>query len=219
MSSPLRVAVLISGTGSNLKSLLDARDAGRLDLDFVRVISNRANAPGLAHARAANIPWSVIDKASAGDVGQDRVVGDTLAADAPDLVLLSGYMRILGAELVDRFEGRMINQHPSLLPKYKGLHTYQRALDAGDSEHGASVHFVTSELDGGPVIAQVRIGVQADDDATSLAARLRPLEHRLLEEVMALFTQRRVTMDGEGVRVDDRNIDQPLQWTPEGWQA
>ncbi len=218
MSQPLRVAVLISGTGSNLRSLIDARDAGRLDLDFVRVISNKSDAPGLEHARGTGIPWSVINKATAGD-DQDQVVGDTLAGDAPDLVLLSGYMRIMGAELVNRFEGRMINQHPSLLPKYKGLDTYRRALEAGDAEYGASVHFVTAELDDGPVIAQTRLPIEPDDDATSLVARLRPLEHRLLEEVMALFVQRRVTMAGAGVALDGQRLEAPLQWTPEGWRA
>lgn len=216
---PLRLAVLISGTGSNLRSLIDARDAGRLDIDFVRVISNRPTAPGLDHARNAGIPWSVISKSTAGEAGQDQVVGDTLASDQPDLVLLSGYMRILGAGLVNRFEGRMINQHPSLLPKYKGLDTYRRALEAGDREYGASVHFVTAQLDDGPVIAQTRLPIESGDDTTALVARLQPLEHRLLEEVMALFVQRRVAMAGRHVAIDGQARATPLQWTPEGWQA
>ena len=128
----LRLAVLISGTGSNLKALIDARDSGRLAIDIVQVISNRVTAPGLDHARAAGIPVAVIDRANAGPEGEDHAVAERLRGLSPDLVLLSGYMRIVGAPLIEAFDGRMINQHPSLLPKYKGLDTYQRVLEAGD---------------------------------------------------------------------------------------
>ena len=205
---PLRLAVLISGTGSNLKTLIDARERGGLDLDIVQVISNRAAAAGLGHARSAGLPWTVID----GDgPTQDRGVAECLAAAAPDLVLLSGYMRILGAGLVSAWEGRMLNQHPSLLPRFKGLDTYRRVLAAGDDVHGASVHFVTAELDDGPVIAQVRIPVREGDTAASLAARLGPQEHRLLVAVMELFAARRVTMDRDGVRLDGRPLHRPLE--------
>jgi len=209
---PLRLAVLISGTGSNLKTLIDACGDGRLDLDIVRVVSNRAGAPGLEHARAAGVPWSVIDAAgAAGGQSEDQAVAACLREARPDLVLLSGYMRILGAGLVREFEGRMINQHPSLLPKFKGLDTYRRVLAAGDTEHGASVHFVTAELDDGPVIAQARVPVLAGDTAATLAARLSPVEHRLLLAVMELFTHHRVTMDSGGVMLDGRRLEQPLQ--------
>jgi phosphoribosylglycinamide formyltransferase-1 len=208
----LRVAVLISGTGSNLKALIDACAAGRLDIDLVGVISNRAGAGGLAHASAAGIPSTVIDRRSAGDRGEDAAVLDWLAPLQPDLLLLSGYMRIVGAALVDAYGGRMINQHPSLLPRYKGLDTYQRALDAGDAEHGASVHFVTDELDGGPLIAQARIDVHQGDTGASLAARLAPVERRLLIATMELLAARRVEMRHGKATLDGQALRQALNW-------
>jgi len=214
---PLRLAVLISGTGSNLKSLIDAKAQGGLDLDICLVISNRATAPGLDHARSAGIPFAVIDAGSC-EPGEDedRAVARRLREAHPDLVLLSGYMRIVGAALVDEFAGRMINQHPSLLPKYKGLNTYRRVLEAGDAEHGASIHFVTAELDGGPVIAQARIPVEPADDQASLAARLGPVEHRLLRAVMELFQAERVRMGPGGVLLDETPLPAPLELTDDG---
>lgn len=211
---PLRVAVLISGTGSNLKTLIDAVESGTLDLDLCLVISNREEAPGLDHARGASIPFEVINQDNCGP-GQteDEAVTAALRRAHPDLVLLSGYMRILGAQLVAAFSGRMINQHPSLLPRYKGLHTYRRVLEAGDDEHGASVHFVTAELDGGPVIAQARIGVDPGDTEQSLAARLGPVEHRLLVAVMELFTRRRVRLQHGDVHLDGNPLARPLELT------
>lgn len=212
MGAPLRLAVLISGSGSNLKALIDARQAGRLDLEFVQVIANREAAGGLDHARAAGIPWTVINADNTdSEEGEDQALRECLDAAQPDLVLLSGYMRVLGPELVAAFTGRIVNQHPSLLPRFKGLDTYHRVLAAGDEEHGASVHFVTAELDDGPVIAQVRVPVLAGDDPQALAARLGPEEHRLLEAVMELFIQRRVSMVRGGVEVDGRLLDQPLE--------
>jgi phosphoribosylglycinamide formyltransferase-1 len=213
----LRVAVLISGTGSNLKSLIDANARGDLDLDICLVISNRDEAPGLDHARGAGIPFEVVNASSceAGE-DEDRAVARRLREANPGLVLLSGYMRIVGAALVDEFAGRMINQHPSLLPKYKGLHTYRRVLQAGDAEHGASVHFVTAELDGGPVIAQARIPVEPADDEHSLATRLGPVEHRLLRAVMELFQAGRVRMGSQGVLLDGAPLPAPLELNDEG---
>jgi phosphoribosylglycinamide formyltransferase-1 len=151
VSAPLRVAALISGSGSNLKVLLDAVRDGRLDAEVVHVISDRAEAGGLELAREAGVPTTVIDKAHSGPSNQDAATERLLSQLDPDLVLLTGYMRILGSSPVNAFRGRMINQHPSLLPRHKGLHTYRRALEAGDQEHGASVHFVTPELDDVPV--------------------------------------------------------------------
>lgn len=215
----LRLAVLISGTGSNLKALIDARTAGRLDIDIALVISNRATAPGLRHARDAGIPVAVIDRASAGAMGEDRALVERLNAVAPDLVLLSGYMRIVGQPLIESFGSRMINQHPSLLPKYKGLDTYRRVLEAGDPEHGASVHFVTGDLDGGPLIAQLRVPVRAGDTPDQLAARLGPLEHRLLIAVVELFADRRVELRDGRVWLDDQALRAPLQWQGDGLAA
>ena len=215
MTAPLRLAVLISGTGSNLKTLLDARAEGRLNVEVVRVICNRPHAGGLAHARDAGVPLSLIHKENAGEAGQDEAVRRVLEQEKPDLILLSGYMRILGAPLVNAFQGRMINQHPSLLPKYKGLHTHRRALEARDSVHGASIHFVTPELDGGPVIAQVQVPVEHDDDESTLSARVGPREHQLLLSVMELFVERRVELKDGLVWVDDRPLQAPLQLEPD----
>lgn len=218
MSRPLRVAALISGTGSNLGVLLEARAAGRLDLDVVEVISNRGAAPGLERARAHGVHTTVIDADKAGAEGQDAAIHRRLEAVEPDLVLLTGYMRILGADLVNAWRGRMVNQHPSLLPKYKGLNTHRRALEAGDREHGASLHFVTPELDGGPVIAQVRVPIRPADDPDRLAARLGPREHDLLLAVMDLFTARRLAMTDAGVMLDGRLLDRPLQLVDDAWE-
>jgi len=204
----LSLAVLISGTGSNLKALIDAMQAGRLDVDIVRVISNRAEARGLDHARAAGIPVSVF-----GGKGEalDAAIGDCLEDTAPDLVVLAGYMRILGPGLVRRFSGRIINLHPSLLPRYPGLDTYRRALEAGDREHGSSMHFVTEGLDDGPLIGQAHIPVLPGDDATALAGRLGPVEHRLIVATVELFTRHRVEMGQGCVLLDGQRMEHPLK--------
>lgn len=208
-----RLAVLISGTGSNLKTLIDAIADGRLAMQICVVISNRAEAPGLDHARQAGIPTQVINRKScAQGQTQDQAVELALRQAGADLVLLSGYMRILGAELVAGFQGQMINQHPSLLPRFKGLDTYRRVLEAGDAEHGASVHFVTAELDDGPVIAHARIPVETGDDEASLARRLGPVEHCLLVAVMELFAAGRVSMEPGAVLLDHVPLSQPLEF-------
>lgn len=211
---PLRTAVLISGTGSNLKTLIDAAGDGRLDADIGLVLSNRAAAPGLEHARRAHIPRMLVGQA--GRESQDREIRSALDGYQPDLVVLAGFMSILGPEPVAAYCGRMINLHPSLLPRYPGLDTYRRALAAGDREHGASVHFVTPELDAGPVIAQVRIPVLGDDTPDSLAARLGPREHELLRATVELFTRRQVEMNGPDVRIDGRRLEKPLQLDKRG---
>lgn len=212
-----KVAVLISGTGSNLKALIEAVSEKRLALEICLVISNRASAAGLDHARQAQIPIAVIDKTGfAGNLAQDREIVRALGQVSPDLVLLAGYMRVLGAGPVNAYRGRMINLHPSLLPRFPGLHTYQRVLEAGDTEHGGSIHFVTTELDGGPVISQVRIPVQSGDTAEALAARLSPREHQLLLATMELFTRRRVKMFPGGVMLDDSPLTRPLLLNSKG---
>lgn len=210
MSAPLRLAALISGRGSNLAPVLDAIARGALDIEVVGVISNRADAPGLVLAESHGVPTEVIDTRNAGPDGQDAAIGRRLDALAPDLVLLTGYMRILGPELVNAWRGRMINQHPSLLPRHKGLHTHRQALAAGDREHGASLHFVTPELDGGPVLARVRIPVEPGDDEASLAARLAPAERRLLLAVLSLFARRRLSLGAGDILLDGRPLAGPL---------
>lgn len=215
MTRSLRLATLLSGTGSNFSVLLEAQKAGRLPIEFIHVISNKNEAPGLATARREQIPATVINRKSAGSTGQDAAIEQLLESVQPDLVLLTGYMRILGPGPVNAFRGRMINQHPSLLPRHKGLHTYRKALEAGDTEHGASIHFVTPELDGGPVIAQVRVPVQVDDDETTLADRLRPREHALLLAVIQYFADRRLDMRDGKARLDGKPLPAPLQLNPE----
>jgi phosphoribosylglycinamide formyltransferase-1 len=208
---PLSVAVLISGTGSNLKALIDAMQSGRLHISIDHVISNKAEAGGLAHARAAGIPCSIFDIHSTG-TGEplDRAIATCLERVKPDLIVLAGYMRILGPALVRQFAGQMINLHPSLLPKYPGLDTYRRCLESGDREHGSSMHFVTEGLDDGPLIAQVRIPVHVDDTAASLAARLGPTEHRLIVATVELFTRNRVEMVAGAVVLNGSELRRPL---------
>jgi phosphoribosylglycinamide formyltransferase-1 len=207
--TPLAIAVLISGTGSNLKALIDASNAGHLNIQIRMVISNREDAPGLQHARNSDIPYQVINAANSPD--QDKEITASLLSCGAELVVLAGYMRIIGKLPVDTFSGRMINLHPSLLPRFPGLNTYQRVLDAGDTEHGASIHFVSSKLDAGPLISQVHIPVLSGDQASSLAKRLAPREHCLMVATVELFVDRRVNMVATGVQLDGLHIDQALE--------
>lgn len=192
----LRVAVLISGRGSNLGALLKAG----LAVQWVGVISNRPGAGGLDIAAAHGVPAQVIDhKQFADRAAFDAALGDALDALKPDLIVQAGFMRILGAAFVNRFAGRMINIHPSLLPAFTGLDTHGRALRAGVKLHGCTVHFVTAELDGGPIIAQAAVPVFADDDEDRLSARVLVQEHRLLPAVVRAFADGRVQLSPDGV--------------------
>jgi phosphoribosylglycinamide formyltransferase-1 len=212
VNAALRTTVLISGSGSNLQALIDARQAGRLNADIQHVISNKADAQGLARAERAGIPTSVLEhRACAGRDAFDRALALLIAAGAPQLVVLAGFMRIIGSAVLEPFQGRMINLHPSLLPLYRGTNTYQQAIDAGDSEHGASIHFVTGVLDGGPVISQVVIPLAGHDTADSLAARLAPMEHRLVVATVELFSTHRVECSDESVSIDGFLLERPLQ--------
>lgn len=202
------VAVLASGHGTNLQALVDAAR----DYRVACVFSDRRDAGALARAEAAGIPAAFVDPAdfperAAFDAEIDRLLG----AHGARLVVLAGYMRILGSAFVHAWRGRMVNVHPSLLPKYRGLDTHRRALAAGDREHGASVHFVTDELDGGPVILQATVPLRAGDDIASVAARVQAQEHRVYPFVVQLLAQRRVTLAGNGVLLDGRRLDAPLR--------
>lgn len=211
------ITVLISGNGSNLQALIDARADGRLNLDRIHVISNNAAAFGLERARKAGIPSSILShKTFAGREAFDEALARLIAAQTPDLVILAGFMRILGPAVLTRFDGKMINLHPSLLPLYRGVDTYQQAIRAGDREHGASMHFVTAELDGGPVISQVRIPIEKDDDARSLARRLAPREHQLVVATTELFILNSVQCAHERVFVNDRPLAHPLLLQADG---
>lgn len=194
MDRPLRVAALASGRGSNLAALI----AAGLPVEFVLVGSDKARAGALAIARDAGIPAVAMSPKDFPDrVAFDRALFGAVADAKPDLLVLAGYMRIIDASVVAAWEGRAINIHPSLLPKYQGLHTHRRCLDAGDTEHGASVHYVTAELDGGPVVAQARISVGPQDTEESLAERLLVEEHRLLPAVVGAIASGRLRWQGE----------------------
>ena len=178
--SKARLVILISGRGSNMRSIVEAANQGQLDVDIAAVISNRPDAAGLEYAQLAGIDAQVIDhKLYDSRESFDAAMAEVIDSYQPDFVILAGFMRILTADFVEHFAGRLINIHPSLLPKFKGLHTHQRAIEAGETEHGASVHFVTAELDDGPVILQAKVPVLADDDADTLAARVLEQEHLL----------------------------------------
>lgn len=207
----LRLAVLISGTGSNLKALIDAIEQGHLNASIVKVISNRADAHGLLHAKAAHIPCTVIESSrSRTRKALDDGVSECLETVDPDLVVLAGYMRILGPEVVRRFRGKMINLHPSLLPKFPGLDTYERAIAAGEQHHGSSIHFVTEGLDDGPVISQASLAIHSADTPQALASRLRPLEHQLIVATVQLFVHRDVQTVQDHVEIDGEPLRNPL---------
>ena len=205
----LRVVVLISGSGSNLQALIDAQSESPYRI--VAVVSNVADAFGLERARRAGIPAEVLShRAFADRRAYDQALGDLIDRYEPGLVVLAGFMRILTPGFVARYAGRMMNIHPSLLPKYRGLHTHQRALDAGDTEHGASVHFVTDELDGGPLIVQARIPVLPGDDPETLAARVLTREHRIYPLAVRWFAEGRLGLDPQGrPRLDAQVLDTP----------
>lgn len=187
----IRIAVLASGSGSNLQALLDAIDAGQLDARIVGVFSDKPAAFALQRVPEP-LRWSRTPKAYPSREAFDADLADAVAGATPDWVICAGYMRILGAAFVERFRGRLLNIHPSLLPKYRGLHTHARALEAGDAEHGASVHFVIPELDAGTVIAQALVPVFARDSAESLAERVLQVEHPLLVHVARLAADGRL---------------------------
>lgn len=217
MSAAFPIAVLASGRGSNLAALIEAQRAGALPVAFTLVASDKADARALRIAEAHDIPTLALDPrgyASRRDYDLDLFA--RIAATRPALIVLAGFMRILDADAVAPWHGRMLNIHPSLLPKYRGLHTHRRALEAGDTEHGSSVHFVTAELDGGPVVAQARIAVNAGDTPETLAERLLPLEHRLLVAAVALVAAGRLVLDKDGPRLDGRPLRAPLQLQADG---
>jgi phosphoribosylglycinamide formyltransferase-1 len=215
MSKPLSVLVLVSGHGSNLQALIDASKARRINAEIVAVISNAPGVVALERAAAAGLRTEVLDhKAFSARAQFDCALRECIDRHTPDLIVLAGFMRVLGADLVNHYHGRMINIHPSLLPDFPGLDTHRRALRAGVKEHGVTVHFVTARLDGGPFIAQARVPVLDDDDEQTLAARVLSEEHRLLPRVVELFAGKRVRLAHDTqVIVDGQAIREPLQLT------
>lgn len=215
-----RYAVLISGSGTNLQALIDAAERGEIDGEINVVISNRADAKGLERANRHGIAHEVLDhKAFADREHYDAALMATIDRRHVDLVVLAGFMRILTPGFVEHYAGRMLNIHPSLLPAYKGLHTHERVLEAGDKEHGCSVHFVTPELDGGPIIAQGKVPVFADDTPATLGARVQQMEYPLYVRCVSLFMAGRLAMDAASglVQLDGRPLksgELDLAWSP-----
>ena len=194
-----KLVVLISGNGSNLQSILDACASGRINGSVAAVFSNKASAFGLTRAREANVPSHALAASDFADrEAFDSQLMQEIDAYAPDLVVLAGYMRILSSAFVAHYHDRLVNIHPSLLPKYPGLHTHRQALENGDEEHGTSVHFVTDELDGGPIILQARVPVFAGDSEDEISARVQHQEHAIYPLVIGWFVEGRLLMrDGK----------------------
>lgn len=206
------IVVLISGSGSNLQAIIDACSAGLIkNSQITAVISNKESAYGLERARNANIEAIHIAPNQYADREQyDEALADCIEQFKPDVVILAGFMRILSADFVRRFKGRMLNIHPSLLPKYPGLNTHQRAMDAGDDVHGTSVHFVTEELDGGPVILQARVPIFENDTVEEVTARVQKQEHAIYPLVTQWLAENRLTMSNDGKAILD-GIELPAQ--------
>jgi phosphoribosylglycinamide formyltransferase-1 len=190
--TPFKLAVLISGEGSNLQAIIDAIEAGALNVSVELVISNEARANGLNRARQVGISSAVVTsvKGQSREEYDQRLI-DTLKPVAPDLIVLAGFMRILSAKFVQQFSGKIINIHPSLLPAYKGLDTHQRVLEAGEIYHGATVHFVTEQLDDGEIVIQSRIEISPNDDAESLQQRVHIEEHVIYPRAIQWLSEQR----------------------------
>ena len=197
------IVILISGRGSNMEVFLEAATSGALAGNIVSVISNRPDAQGIITARNRGVATTVIDHQQfATREAFGAALADEVAANNPDVVVLAGFMRILTPVFINRFLGKLVNIHPSLLPKYAGLHTHQRAIDAGDKEAGATVHYVTNELDGGPAILQARVNIANTDDAQTLACKVLEVEHLIFPEAVNWHLQGRVVHANQGAQLD-----------------
>ncbi len=193
--TPIRLVVLISGNGSNLQAIIDDIANNNLPAQVVAVISNKADAYGLERAKKVGIEQRILSHKNYESREQfDVALKDLIDSFQPDLVILAGFMRILSNEFVNHYLQKMMNIHPSLLPKHKGLNTHQRAIDAGDKEHGCSVHFVTPELDDGPVILQASVTVEKNDTEETLAARVHEQEHKIYPEAIRLFAENKIKL-------------------------
>ncbi|MCF1430530.1 MAG: phosphoribosylglycinamide formyltransferase [Shewanella sp.] len=214
MESSCRILVLISGNGSNLQAIIDGC-CDNLQADIVGVISNNPDAYGLIRAHQNEIDTSCVIPLEGESRGEyDARLDVAIAKYQPDLIVLAGFMRILSHQLVDKYQGRMLNIHPSMLPKYPGLNTHARTIEAGDSEHGASVHFVIPALDAGPVILQAKVPVYQDDTPELLAARVQEQEHAIYPLVVKWFSQGRLTMKGTEAWLDGELIG-PCGYAPD----
>ncbi|WP_296255402.1 MULTISPECIES: phosphoribosylglycinamide formyltransferase [unclassified Pseudomonas] len=204
---PCDVVVLLSGTGGNLQAMIDSLQDGTSPVRIRAVISNRADAYGLERARSAGIETGVLDhQAYDGREAFDKALIELIDAFAPTLVVLAGFMRILTPGFVRHYHGRLLNIHPSLLPLYKGLHTHQRVLEAGDAEHGCSVHFVTEELDGGPLVVQAVVSVELHDTPETLARRVHAQEHLIYPLAIRWFAEGRLVLGEQGALLNGQPL-------------
>ncbi|WP_165674207.1 phosphoribosylglycinamide formyltransferase [Metapseudomonas otitidis] len=207
MTDRCDVVVLISGSGSNLQALIDSTTSAGHPARIRAVISNRADAYGLERARQAGIKTRVLDhREFDGREAFDQALAALIDSFSPQLVVLAGFMRILTPGFVRHYTGRLLNIHPSLLPRHKGLHTHQRALEAGDAEHGCSVHFVTEELDGGPLVVQAVIPVESGDSPDTLAQRVHAEEHRIYPLAVRWFAEGRLRLGENGALLDGQAL-------------
>ncbi len=210
----MAAVVLISGGGSNLQAIIDATQRGDLNIEIKAVISNRPGVKGLQRAAKAGIRTETLDhNAFASRSEFDHELQQRIDHYQPKLLILAGFMRILTTEFVQHYQGRLLNIHPSLLPKHTGLNTHQRAIDAQDSEHGASIHFVTEELDGGPVILQGKVPVKTTDTPAQLAERVLQVEHQIYPQAIQLFAEGRLQLAGNHILVDKKQLQSPLSLT------
>jgi len=209
--TPLRLAILISGRGSNMIAIARACLAGSIAARVAVVISDRAEAAGLAGAAALGIQTAtVLQPQPTGAAVFERSLAAALQKHQPDIIALAGFMRILSGQFVGHYLGRMLNIHPSLLPAYRGLHTHARVLEAGDTEHGASVHFVTPELDAGPVVLQSKVAVEPGDTEATLSARVQATEHIIYPRVLGWCAQQRLAWREGAAWLDGRRLDAPI---------
>jgi len=211
-TDPLNIVVLISGSGSNLQAIIDAINTGKLHAKISAVVSNRPNVKGLERAKLAGIPTHTLDHTEfASREPFDQQLMHTIDQHQPQLVILAGFMRILTDEFVAHYNGRMLNIHPSLLPEFKGLNTHQRALDANVSQHGVSIHYVSNELDGGLVVLQAVMDVQADDTAESLQKRIHSLEHIIYPMVIEWIAQQQIEIIDQQVDLNKQRLTSPAK--------
>ncbi len=211
MKGGLPIVVLVSGRGTNLEALLAAHERGDLPVEFRAVISNRPGVAALERAAAHGVTPEVVDHKAYGDrAAFDAALAETIDRHAPALIVLAGFMRILTDDFIERYRDRMLNIHPSLLPDFRGLHTHRRALEAGVERHGATVHFVTPELDGGPPVLQATVPVRAGDTEETLAARVLEREHRIFPLAVRWFAQGRLTFDGSTARLEGATLATPI---------
>lgn len=208
----MSAAILVSGGGTNLQAFIDAVGAGELDLTLSVVLSNRASAGGLERAQKAGIPTECVSHRDYPDrEAFDAALIETLAPYDVDIIILAGFMRILTPVFIEHFAGRIFNIHPSLLPKYRGLNTHERAIEAGEQWHGSTVHFATEQLDGGPRILQGRVPVLPDDSPETLAARVLETEHRIYPQAVSLFVCGRLRFKDGYAWIDGQQLPEPLQ--------